>query len=284
MTVADESTQVAQEGVRKVQLETIKVHPGLQPRDAALLHARDSVRQEAQSEGHVQSMAALLKADAAQELTPVRLAEVEGVLYVVDGHHRLKAYNRAKREAIPAHVEAMTLAEASHASKLANVQGTKLEMHMIQKRNALWHHLAQVTHRGLLPLPQGNSQRKLAGQFGVALDTVQRMLKRLPEVEPGRWPSEQRDAITGWPHWRYVSATARNGMWQQMDVDQRMAWKAKKYRAKLAKLWEQFEPEAVEMAHAQLVAEAEEAAEERRVRKLEVAFWGTEGVIGEDDF
>ena len=259
---------------RMVPLGDIRTHAALQPRDPALLFARERDRQEQQSAAHIQDMALLLKADSKAELTPVQIADVSGVFYLVDGHHRLRAYSRAKREAIPALVAAMTLTQASNASKLANITGTKLEMRTPQKRNALWHHLNALTDGGNNPLPHGASQRKLAGLFGVSHDTVGRMLKRLPEVDPTAFPQEHRDGITGWPHWRYIAATARNGMYQQTTPDVRTAWKADKYRKKLVRLWETFDRDAVELAHKWLREEAREESERELAGELEAAFLG----------
>jgi uncharacterized ParB-like nuclease family protein len=258
----------------QVPLGDVMTHPALQPRDPALLHARDRDRQEQQSAAHIEDMARLLKADSKADLVAVRIADVAGELYLVDGHHRFKAYKRAKRETIPAHVAPMTLVQASNASKLANVTHTKLEMKPAQKRNALWHHLRALTHDGTQDLPHGVSQRKLAGLFGCTHDTVARMLRKVAEVDPTAFPEEHRDGITGWPHWRYVSETARNGMYQAMHPDSRLSWKADKYRKKLVRLWETTDREAIELAHKWLREEAREESERALAGELEAAFWG----------
>lgn len=256
-----------------VEIGRVRTHAALQPRDPLLLKQRERVRQEQQCELHVHDMAALLKSDPSIELAPLALADVEGTLYVVDGHHRLKAYKRAKRASVPAIVEAMTLRQASHASKLANVTHTQLEMLPAQKRNALWHHLAAITMGGTLPLPRGVSQRSLNGRFGSSLDTVQRMLKRLPEVDHTTFPPEHCDGITGWPHWRFVCQTARSGMYQAMTPESRIRWQADKYKTKLAKLWEQFDPEALRVAHGELREEARDEDDRDQRRALEAAYW-----------
>lgn len=240
---------------RAVPLAEIKMHPELQPRSLELLKVRERTRQEDQSEHHIRDMALLLRADPKAELFPVHLADVDGVLYVVDGHHRLASYKRAKRETIPARVAPMTLVQAHTASKLANVQGAKLAMQVEQKRNALWHYLAAITHRGARPLPAGETQRQLSGRFGVSRDTLQRMLERLPEVDPTRFDPKHLDGITGWPHWRWTKATVRNDMWQAMTPDMRQQWQADKYAKALRKLWDRYDPEVVALAHRKLTAE-----------------------------
>lgn len=257
--------------VEMVERTRIKTHPALQPRDLALLKQRERVRQEEQSEMHVHDMALLLKADPKAQLAALHLADVGGELYVVDGHHRLQAYKRAKRDQVPARLKAMTMRQASHASKLANVTHTKLEMRAAQKRNALWHHLAAITHEGANPLPVGVSQRSLQGRFGGSLDTVQRMLKRLPHVIPDEYPPEHRDGITGWPHWRYVGATARNGLYREMSPESRLQWAADKYKGHLVKLWERTDPRAVMLAHEELKREATDADEQALQSDLDAA-------------
>ncbi|WP_159016613.1 ParB/RepB/Spo0J family partition protein [Cognatiluteimonas profundi] len=270
--------------LRQVPIADIKTHPALQPRDPALLKQREQLRQEQQSELHVHDMAQLLKADPRADLVPLQVAEVDGGLYVVDGHHRLRAYRRAKRETVPAKVQAMTLAQASHASKLANITHTKLEMRPPHKRNALWHHLAAITHQGSLQLPKGVSQRSLQGHFGVSLDTVQRMLRRLPEVDPTKYPEEHCDGITRWPHWRYVCRTVRSDMYQAMTPDARVEWEAQKYLRKLLKLWEQTDRRALEAAHWWLLRDAEDEDDKALAVELQGALKVSFGGDGIDDF
>lgn len=246
---------VKNDDTRHVSLAEIQTHPELQPRCLELLKVRDRTRQEQQSEEHIRDMALLLKAVSTTELHPVHLADVEGTLYIVDGHHRAAAYKRAKRETIPARVETMTLRAAHTASKLANVQGAKLAMQIEQKRNALWHYLAAVTDRGALPLPSGETQRQLAGRFGVARDTLQRMLAKMPEVDPTRFDPKHLDRITGWPHWRWTRGTARNDYWQAMSPDMRQEWLAEKYIKAVRKLWDKYDPEVLALAHRKMAAE-----------------------------
>ena len=65
-------------------------------------------------------------------------------------------------------------------------------------------------------------------------------------------------------------------MYQQMTPEARMQWKADKYAKKLLKLWEQFEPEAIELAHERLRQETEGEPDGERVGALEGA-WGAAG-------
>lgn len=256
--------QTVKNDTRAVPLAEIQTHPALQPRALFLIDLRDQARQERQSEEHIGHMAQVLKSNQSEQLAPITLADVEGVLYVVDGHHRLRAYKAAKRETVPATVRAATLRQAHQAAQVANLEGAKLAMHIKQRRSALWQYLATVTEQGNLPLPSGESQRTLAGRFGVARDTVQRMLARLPEVAPEAYPPEHRDAITGWPHWRYVCSSARSEGYQRLQPQGRLEWQAEKYLKALLKLWDRFPPQAVALAHQRMRADvATEEAEAR---------------------
>lgn len=255
----------------------------MQPRDTALLNARDRVRQDDQSELHIRDMAELLKADPRAELVPVELADIRGALYVVDGHHRLKAYRQAKRTAAPARIRPMTWHEASHTSKLANLTLAKMEMRPAQKRNALWHHLAFLTDFGRRPLPEEVALKKTAGHFGVSRNTLRSMVRRLPEVDPKAYPDEQRDAITGWPHWKAVS-TEVGAMYQAMPLDAKDAWRARKCAEALIRLRERWGPSALLDGAALLLAEAKdpEALEDASALAQAVAEVAAEGLP--DDF
>ena len=253
-----------------VPLGDIKTHPALQPRDPALLKLKERGQVEKRSEAHIEDMARLLKLDPKAELVPVTLAEVKGELLLVDGHHRCRAYKKAGRKAVPAVVESMTLTQASHQSKVANVTHAKLEMHPEQKRNALWHHLHAITQGGTLSLPEDESLRKLGGRFGAAPETVRAMVRRLAEVDPEEFPREHRDGITGWPHWKYVKQYARNDLYRLMTEQARIEWAGGKYLKKLTRLWEQYDPDAIRWAHNALIAEG---ADVDLIKELEAAHW-----------
>jgi hypothetical protein len=59
-----------------------------------------------------------------------------------------------------------------------------------QRRDAAWQYMAVVTRRGAVGLPAGESLRTIVGRFGIGYGTAQRMLCKLPEVNPKDWSSE----------------------------------------------------------------------------------------------
>src|SRR6185312_6206370 len=127
----------------------------------------DKARTEASSEDHTGTMLLALRASKEVQLEPVLLAEIDGGLLVVDGHHRLSAYQRAQRETIPARVTPMGRRMAVMVSKLVNCEGRALAMHREQRAEAAWQYLAEVTRRGALGLPVGESLRTVWKQFGI---------------------------------------------------------------------------------------------------------------------
>jgi ParB-like chromosome segregation protein Spo0J len=197
-----ESLKVAE--VRQLPIASLKTDEALQPREDRMVPFREQSRVERRSEEHVAPMRLLLEAAQGHQLEPVLAAELDGRLFLVDGHHRLKAYRRAKRETIPARVLPMKRHIAVMVSKLVNCEARSLEMHAEQRRDAAWQYLAAVTQRGAEGLPEGESLRGIAGLFGISKDTVSSMLRKLPKVNPKGYPVMQLDPGTEWPRWKAV--------------------------------------------------------------------------------
>lgn len=232
--------------VQHLPLRALETDEALQPREARMVPFREQARAERRSEEHAGTMRLALEAAHTIELEPVLAAGVGGALFVVDGHHRLKAYRLAKRKTIPARVLPMKHRAAVLISKLVNCAERALEMHPEQRRDAAWQYLAAVTHRGAEGLPTGESFRTIAGRFGIGKDTVQRMLRTLPKVNP--WDHEGHlDPGTGWPRWPRV----RRGPdgWKQdaeeMDVEQITQHNAEQFAKRYGALLDQFTAEEV---------------------------------------
>ncbi|WP_139370447.1 ParB N-terminal domain-containing protein, partial [Xanthomonas axonopodis] len=145
------------------------------------------------------------------QLDPIWLADigsaepVEAGLYLVDGHHRLKAYRQANRQQVPACVLALDWRTALVVSKLVNCTGRSLALHNEQRRDAAWQYLADLTHRGAIELPiVGESLRSVAARFGISKSTVSSMLTNMPHVIATEFHTLAIDPGTGWPRWRHV--------------------------------------------------------------------------------
>jgi uncharacterized ParB-like nuclease family protein len=242
-----------------LSLQILKTDDTFQPREARMVPFRDQARVERRSEEHVGTMRLALEAAATIQLEPVLVAEVDGALFVVDGHHRLNAYKRAKRGTIPARVYPMDRQRAVLVSKLVNCTDRALEMHSEQKLDAAWQYLASLTRRGAHGLPKGESCKTVAGRFGIGHGSVHRMLKKMPEVNPRDWQGDALDAGTGFPRWRKVREAGSD--WQQdlseMDMDQITQHEAEQLAKKIGALMEKATPEAWSRAVQMLGVEAQ---------------------------
>lgn len=245
--------------VQHLPLASLKTDDALQPREARMVPFRDQARVERRSEEHIGTMRLALEAAHSIELEPVLVAEVAGVLYVVDGHHRMKAYRRAQRETIPARVMPLTKLEAVMVSKLVNCAERALEMHKEQRFDAAWQYLAAVTRQGAAGLPEGDSCKKVAGRFGIGHGTVHRMLQKMPKVNPRDWQGDALDGGTGFPRWRKVREAGAN--WQQdtteMNLDQITQHEAEQLAKKIGALMDKATPEAWKRAVQMLGSEAQ---------------------------
>ncbi|SBV51631.1 DNA-binding protein [Xanthomonas bromi] len=195
---------------RLIPVGDIRTHDALQPR-VARLPFKDKGRAEESSEQHVATLRLVLEATEDKQLDPVWLADigsaepVETGLYLVDGHHRLKAYRQANRQQVPAFVLALDWRTALVVSKLVNCTGRSLALHNEQRRDAAWQYLADLTHRGAVELPSvRESLRSVAARFGISKSTVSSMLTNMPHVIATEFHALAIDPGTGWPRWRHV--------------------------------------------------------------------------------
>lgn len=221
---------------KHVSAASIKLSDNFQPRVTNVVPFRSRSRLDAESENHVQRFRARLQSAEAPDLDPVLVAEIDGYLWLVDGHHRLKAYRGVGRRSIPACVRQMDQAEAVILSKLVNCDGAKLPMHADQLRDAAWQYLAVVTERGTRPLPPGNSTRSIATRFaGVSHTTIAAMLRRLPSIKVKDYQAAALDPATRWPRWTHCKST---GVWKDFTALVPLAERQQRSAKKIvAALW-----------------------------------------------
>lgn len=271
MTIQQALERLKAAEVQRLPLSSLKTNEALQPRDGRLVPFRQQLRTERDSEEHTGIMRLALEAALAVQLEPVLVAEIKGSLFIVDGHHRLRAYQLAKRETIHARVLPMSHHEAVLVSKLVNLGARALKMHCEQRRDAGWQYLAEVTHRGARGLPAGESIRSVAGQFGMGKSTVELMLQMLPRVNPKNYEGHL-DPGTGWPRWRVV----RRGPdgWTQdaeeMDMEQVTQHRAEMLAKKIGALIDSDTPEVVRRALEMLKIEEQLAANDEDARAFTV--------------
>jgi hypothetical protein len=228
--------QVAE--VRHVPLTSLKTDEALQPRDHRMVPFREKDRVQNRSEEHIGGFLLVLNTSNDIHLAPLLVADIDGQLLVVDGHHRLRAYQRAQRQTVPVRITPMDHQRAVLISKLVNCSGRALEMHPEQKRDAAWQYLATVTHRGSTGLPKGESTRTVAGRFVVGVATVHRMLRKLRDVNPKDWSPAALDPGTNFPRWRYVrdAGTGWQDMRENMTSEQHTQHEAEKLARKIGAL------------------------------------------------
>jgi len=212
-----------------VGIGKLRTDDALQPRDVRIAPFADRCRLQSESERHVARMAACL---VDTELEPMLVADVGGVLFVVDGHHRLKAHKRARERQARVRVLPMAWSDAVAASKLVNCGGAKLPLHAEQARECLWQFMAAATQHGMLS--PDVSDRQLGRTFGTSRETVGAMRRRLSKVNPHDFNADALDPGTGWPRWKYVKGNAIRDRLDDVPQDARERVADERRAAKLA--------------------------------------------------
>jgi len=239
-----------------VDVVSIKTDPVLQPRNDKLVRYADQHRVAKVSEDHVTRLHVALQGGKDVQLEPLLVASFDGCLYLVDGHHRLKSYRRAKRHAVPVRILQCTRADAVMLSKLVNAEGTKLPMTREQAAEACWQIVAEITARGAKE--SGMSYREIAGLFGVSKDTVGAMCRRVQEVKLTEFAAPALDPGTGWPMWKYVKQSIYRPQIEITDPDQRRLLQTEKDAAALAAFRDK---QGLERFHAALALLLKQAAD-----------------------
>jgi ParB-like chromosome segregation protein Spo0J len=253
-----------------LSLSQLSTDAVFQPRIERIVPIRDQARVEKGSAAQIDSLRLKLESSQQEELDPIWAIEIAGSgrdkmpdgLYIVDGHHRLAAYKLAKRAAIPVCICSTDFRTAVLVSKLVNCKDRALEMHAEQKRDAAWQYLAAMTLQGAIELPKGQSQRTIAGRFGVTKNTVGRMLQRMKDVDVRDYSDVALDPGTGYPRWRWVRE--HNSPWKHalaaIDGEAKTQRKAEKLARTVVALREDYSHEECMLAFEMLKAEDEHAA------------------------
>jgi len=265
--------------VQMIPIDQLKTDEALQPRAGRLVPYRHKSRTDERSNDNIGRMRLILEADKRAELEPILVTYTDGVLSVVDGHHRLSAYRLAKRNTIPARVCSLSWKEAVMASKVANSAPRALEMHEEQRREAAWQFIADITLRGRRKLTEvGESTRSIAATFGIGHNTVSLMMKRMPEIDPGDYNAEACDPGTGFPCWKYArgNGTYWNDFREKMTMDQLTQREAEKLAAKIAGWLEGAREEVRELAIEMVNRDRKEAATERGESVALLAYEGAD--------
>jgi len=250
-----------------VPIESIKTNENLQPRNLRLVTGKHRGPEEKKSENHIQTLRELLESSKQKELDPIDVAELEGNLTVVDGHHRLKAYQKAKRKEIPVIICNLDMKGAYLRARTANAEGRALPMHREQCSEAAWQILLNLTNGGARELPEHYSVRKIASSTGATKSTVGKMIHKAKQYD-GKWksefPKEACDPITGYPHWKYARGEWwREGKFSCKDEEAKRLAEITHIKDKLGSLLNQYNKQS-------FVAALEELAEEERIERDEI--------------
>jgi len=216
-----------------IEIDIIQTDLAYQPRNIILVPFKDRGKEERASEQHTADLAARLECGG--NLEPVLVARIDGMLMLIDGHHRLGAYQKAGRTHIPARIRDSTKRQAFVVSKAANCDGVKLRMHNEQRREGAWQYLALKTKRGRQELPKGISLRGIGRTFGVGHNTISLMRRRLLDVNPADFSPDTCDPCTGWPQWRHVKGNAIRDRFADVPLEKRRQHLTEKMAARLGK-------------------------------------------------
>lgn len=273
-----------------VPVDDIRMDEALQPRAERVVPYRHRARQAALTEDHVAGLRLVLQVSANTQLDPLLVARIDGQFYVVDGHHRLRAYKLESRNTVPARVRDMTRDDAVKASKVVNSSTNShhtLAMHEEQRREAAFQYLAIVTVRGCKTLKEaGTNTRAIAGKFQIGKDTVCRMMKKMRTLCLNEFAEEACDPGTNYPLWRYVRDihSPWRDMQETLTMEQFKQHKAAKLATKFGKLIDE-EPdrETLSLALRMLAEERREMEEDRdSIRRLALAVGDAD--LGEAEF
>lgn len=224
--------------VRMIPLADIKTEERFQPRLIEPLPFRERVTDKCRLAEHVKRMAELL-GDTGRQLEAIWLADLNGELIVLDGHHRLAAYDRAGRSTIPARVRSVDSRTAFMTSRLANLSSRAEELRPKQRLEACFAFLGSLTCEGRDEVPPKLSCRLLGREFGISHDTVNRMIqsikKTVADIRNG-WLSELHFAPgTEWPLWKYVTGP-RGAGYDDVPQEIRMNRQIEKVAISIGKL------------------------------------------------
>lgn len=188
----------------RVPLKSLHSHPELQPRDRRLIVNRHQRADQDQAlEGMVKDLTTLLTECPDKDThDPIRVAVIDGKQFIVDGHHRVRAYKDSKRHIVPAIIHDSDLATAKWASRWANTQGAKVALHHDELLEAAWKTMSEVSGYGRLSKEDVN-------RLGHSYGTIRKMYGGRP---PKSTLTQMRKALTrlheggysevDWPPWK----------------------------------------------------------------------------------
>lgn len=195
-----------------VPIGDVKMRAEFQARNLELVRAGSVQAVKDERAGLVASIRRDLETDPAHYVEPIWVADVEGELDVLDGHHRTYAFRLAKRDSIPARVLPMTRSVALAVSLLVNEGDRRMPRTSGERTEAAWQTFGLLTDRGAHARPSGWSSKRLAHVCRVHPNTVTKMSKALARVTGVSLSEFKRHEIneqTGWITWKAAYSHGR---------------------------------------------------------------------------
>ncbi len=207
---------------QSVPTRDIKTLPELQPRNLALIKGEiDRLDHNTRLRDMVSSMKTPLKSlPTFDARDAVLVVATDNGLFMVDGHHRLKAYIKARRTTIPAKVLKKPMATAIAVSGMANTRGSTVALHKDEVTEAVWKAVSAILRQGRSTWEQAQAQgyslRVIEEMFSfqVSHDTVRRMKDAVS------WLKKQQIAPDDWPDWRAYCKLRRDGITDISEPDE----------------------------------------------------------------
>jgi len=252
--------------IKLVPIKDIKTDTRLQPRNIDLVTGKHRGPEEKRTENHIYNLFELLQGSKQKQLTPIVLTTINEALIVIDGHHRLEAYKKAKRNEIPATILNLDLKQSYLRARTANAEERALPMHREQSNEAAWQIVLDLTNGGANDLPKPNSIRTIANSVNASKSTVGKMIPKAQQWN-GKWKLDFSEAacdeMTGYPYWKY----ARGDWWRDgkfaVDDDAKRLAEIAHIKSKLGSLLNQFDQRS-------FMAALEELAEEEQIERDEI--------------
>lgn len=174
---------------------------------AGVFQWRIPQRDTVQRDSHVMTLAKAIAGNS-KPLDPILVLAIGPRFYVLDGHHRLAAYDTARwTKAIPAHVYSGSLKEAHREALKRNIKD-KLSMSGADKQEAAWR---------ILKMKDGTSRNVLSDQTGASPSNISNMKRTLRALE-ANLDAEALQAIT-WARARAMDWGDKPHSWEEDQVE-----------------------------------------------------------------
>lgn len=223
-----------------INMEDIQTDVRLQSRVENVIEVTLINKQKTALANAVQNIRNTLKGSKKREADhPVLLVDIEGSFYILDGHHRHRAYQLEKRDTILARVITATWREAAILSKLVNNLHRAVPPTAKQNGENCWQFMILTYGKDGKEKPTWMTDEWLRNEFNLgSTSTPFRYRHRLPKVNPKEFDAACCDPSTGWPTWKAVRASLSPAAEETWSPDAQEEQRARKDAAILDAMYE----------------------------------------------